>query len=177
MPESTGHHTPAGDTMTATAATPNLTPTILAALDAVATIRSDANADLFGAGHAYQQTGHVYGDAAQLHMTLLTVAYGTDAAAVYDVMLDSGEDHGYAAAYVAKGHADDADRANAENVACAECPEAAYVWDGPGHLVCECGHRASIMHDVFPFLEAGQRIITTDEGYAAVTRAADLATV
>ena len=95
--------------MTATAATPNLTIALSTAIDAANLIRQEANRETFGADHAYQRPGSIYGDAHSLLRTLLALAYGPDAEDVYEAMIDSDETHSYCATHVAERRAAEAD--------------------------------------------------------------------
>lgn len=87
--------------MTTSADAFNISDELAAALDATDTIRQEANAGTFGPFHAHEQPGRVYGDAKAQLQTLLRAAFGpTDAQAVYDYMIETGETWQEGIAYV-----------------------------------------------------------------------------
>ena len=148
--------------MSASVINPNLTPTIANAINATDRLRLEANAETFGHQHAVQAPGRVYGDAHALLNTLLEVAYGADAADVYDTMLDSGEDHAYAAAYIARQRREDALDASATPLTCGECGTGAYWINGINTAACDCGHEVNIALDVHPHLDRDEVTRTVD---------------
>ena len=78
--------------------TPETELALAEAIIAVRKIMVSANAEVFGRAHSHQTPDRIYGQAHTLLISLLVELYGArDGDRVYELMMESGEDHVYCA--------------------------------------------------------------------------------